>query len=51
MLAMLDPNGVPAAVLTAPAARAYIGSYTADRADAADADVRRALTQPGPGRA
>jgi tetratricopeptide (TPR) repeat protein len=44
MLAMLDPNGVPAAVLTAPAARAYIGSYTADRADAADADVRRALS-------
>jgi hypothetical protein len=44
MLAMLDPNGVPAAVLTAPAARAYIGSYTAERAAAADADVRRALS-------
>jgi tetratricopeptide (TPR) repeat protein len=44
MLAMLDPNGVPAAVLTAPAARAYIGSYTADRAPAADADVRAALS-------
>jgi tetratricopeptide (TPR) repeat protein len=44
MLAMLDPNGVPAAVLTAPAARAYVGSYTADRADAPDADVRRALS-------
>jgi tetratricopeptide (TPR) repeat protein len=44
MLAMLDPNGVPAAVLTAGSARAYIGSYTADRAPAADADVRGALS-------
>jgi tetratricopeptide (TPR) repeat protein len=44
MLAMLDPNGVPAAVLTAGPARAYIGSYTADRAPAADADVRQALS-------
>jgi tetratricopeptide (TPR) repeat protein len=44
MLAMLDPNGVPAAVLTAPAARAYIGSYTPGRAPAADADVRGALS-------
>jgi hypothetical protein len=44
MLAMLDPNGVPAGVLTAPAARAYVGRYTADRAPAADADVRGALS-------
>jgi tetratricopeptide (TPR) repeat protein len=44
MLAMLDPNGVPAAVLTAAAARAYIGSYSPDRSPAIGADVHRALS-------
>jgi hypothetical protein len=44
MLAMLDPNGVPAGVLTGTAAREYIGSYNPDRAPAGDAEIRAALT-------
>jgi tetratricopeptide (TPR) repeat protein len=44
MLAMLDPGGVPAAVLMSTAAREYIGSYSSDRAPAAEAEVRAVLT-------
>jgi tetratricopeptide (TPR) repeat protein len=44
MLAMLDPNGVPAAVLTSKAARRYIGSYSPDRAPATDEEVRGVLS-------
>ena len=44
MLAMLDPNGVPAAVLTSKAARQYIGSYSPDRAPATDQEVAAVLS-------
>jgi len=44
MLAMLDPNGIPAAVLTSKAAREYIGSYSPDRSPATDQQVRDVLT-------
>jgi tetratricopeptide (TPR) repeat protein len=44
MLAMLDPNGIPAAVLTAKAAREYIGSYSPDRSPATDQQVHSVLT-------
>src|ERR1700733_7331868 len=44
MLAMLDPAGVPAAVLTSTAARAYIGGYSSDRAPATDQQVRGVLS-------
>jgi tetratricopeptide (TPR) repeat protein len=44
MLAMLDPNGVPAAALTSKAAREYIGSYSPDRAPATDQEVRGVLS-------
>jgi tetratricopeptide (TPR) repeat protein len=44
MLAMLDPNGIPATVLTSKAAREYIGSYSADRSPATDQQVRSVLT-------
>jgi tetratricopeptide (TPR) repeat protein len=44
MLAMLDPNGIPAAALTSKAAREYIGSYSPDRAPATDQEVRGVLS-------
>lgn len=44
MLAMLDPGGVPVAVLTSQAAREYIGSYSPDRAPATDQQVRVVLS-------
>jgi tetratricopeptide (TPR) repeat protein len=44
MLSMLDPNGIPAAVLTSKAAREYIGSYSPDRSPATDQQVRGVLT-------
>jgi tetratricopeptide (TPR) repeat protein len=44
MLAMLDPNGIPATVLTTKAAREYIGSYGSDRSPATDQQVRGVLT-------
>ena len=44
MLAMLDPDGIPAAVLTSKAAREYIGSYSPDRSPATDQQVRGVLT-------
>jgi tetratricopeptide (TPR) repeat protein len=43
-LAMLDPNGIPAAVLTSSAAREYIGSYSSDRSPATNEQVRSVLT-------
>lgn len=43
MLAMLDRNGIPGAVLTSKAARQYIGSYSADRAPATDDQIREVL--------
>jgi tetratricopeptide (TPR) repeat protein len=44
MLAMLDANGVPAAVLTSNAAREYVGSYSAGRAAATDLQVLGTLS-------
>jgi tetratricopeptide (TPR) repeat protein len=44
ILAMLDPNGAPAAVLTSKAACEYIGSYSPDRAPATDQEVRVVLS-------
>jgi tetratricopeptide (TPR) repeat protein len=44
MLSMLDPGGVPAAVLMSAAAREYTGSYSLDRAPATEAAVRAVLT-------
>jgi len=44
MLAMLDPGGIPVSVLTSPAAREYIGSYSPDRAAATDQQVRAVLS-------
>jgi tetratricopeptide (TPR) repeat protein len=44
MLAMLDPNGVPAAVLMSAAAREYAGSYSSDQAPATESAIRAVLT-------
>jgi tetratricopeptide (TPR) repeat protein len=44
MLAMLDASGIPVSVLTSPAAREYIGSYSPDRAAATDQQVRGVLS-------
>jgi tetratricopeptide (TPR) repeat protein len=44
MLAMLDPNGIPAAVLASKASREYVGSYSSDRSPATDQQVRSVLT-------
>jgi hypothetical protein len=50
LLAMLDPNGAPAEVLTSPAARQFIGSYGPNREPVTDQqvhDVLRGLAQAG----
>jgi tetratricopeptide (TPR) repeat protein len=44
MLSMLDPNGIPAAVLTSAAARDYIGSYSSDRSAATEQQIRGVLS-------
>lgn len=44
MLALLDPNGVPGAVLTSSPARDFVGSYGPERGTASSQQVRAVLS-------